>query len=334
MGGIEEHMNDLISVIVPIYKTELYLRKCVDSLINQTYTNLEIILVDDGSPDGCPQICDEYAAKDSRIKVIHKENGGVSKARNSALDIATGKYFGFIDSDDWAEPKMFEVLYDVLSLSNADISIISYTTNDTVNDDEPPCEVQILSPLEARIEMHKGNKFGGYMTTKLVKRELFEGIRFPENITICEDLALSGSLFERCQTVAYTPYKGYHYIQHETSELHRKVKETDWSVQEACRLLCEQMNSVSPENIKYAYITSIGQDITLAMRLNRAKMLTHVNYRKIRANIKKCYTPEVRKSLSRGIKTRVIAFMLGRPCFTIWNKILRFRLTHFTDRAY
>ena len=85
-------MNDLISVIVPIYKTELYLRKCVDSLINQTYTNLEIILVDDGSPDGCPQICDEYAAKDSRIKVIHKENGGVSAARNFGLDHASGYY--------------------------------------------------------------------------------------------------------------------------------------------------------------------------------------------------------------------------------------------------
>ena len=92
MGEIEEHMNDLISVIVPIYKTELYLRKCVDSLINQTYTNLEIILVDDGSPDGCPQICDEYAAKDSRIKVIHKENGGVSAARNFGLDHASGDY--------------------------------------------------------------------------------------------------------------------------------------------------------------------------------------------------------------------------------------------------
>ena len=92
MGGIEEHMNDLISVIVPIYKTELYLRKCVDSLINQTYTNLEIILVDDSSPDGCPQIFDEYAAKDSRIKVIHKENGGVSAARNFGLDHASGYY--------------------------------------------------------------------------------------------------------------------------------------------------------------------------------------------------------------------------------------------------
>lgn len=327
-------MDDLISIIIPVYKAEPYLKKCVDSIINQTYTNLEIILVDDGSPDGCPQICDEYAAKDNRIKVIHKENGGVSKARNAALDIATGKYIGFIDSDDWAEPKMFEVLYDVLSLSNADISIISYTTNDTVSGDEAPCEVQILSPLEARIEMHKGNKFGGYMWTKLVKRELFEGIRFPENITIYEDLAFSGSLFERCQKVAYMPYKGYHYIQRETSELHRTVKEADWSVQEACRLLCEQMNSISPESIKYAYITSIGQDITLAMRLNRAKMLTPVNYRRIRANIKKYYTPEVRESLSKGIKTRVIAFMLGRTFFTIWNKLLRFRLKHFTSREY
>ena len=95
----------LISIIVPIYNVELYLRRCLDSVLNQTYTNLEIILVDDGSPDGCPQICDEYAAKDKRIAVIHKENGGLSDARNAGLDICKGKYISFIDSDDWVDEK-------------------------------------------------------------------------------------------------------------------------------------------------------------------------------------------------------------------------------------
>ena len=94
-------MSSVISVIVPIYNVEDYLDRCVDSIINQTYSNLEIILVDDGSPDNCPKMCDDYAKKDSRIKVVHKENGGLSDARNAGMKVATGEYISFIDSDDW-----------------------------------------------------------------------------------------------------------------------------------------------------------------------------------------------------------------------------------------
>ena len=105
-------MSDKISVIVPVYNVENYLRRCVDSIINQTYKNLEIILVDDGSPDNCPVICDEYAQKDSRIKVIHKENGGLSSARNCGMDMATGEYIGFVDGDDWIESDMYKFLIE------------------------------------------------------------------------------------------------------------------------------------------------------------------------------------------------------------------------------
>lgn len=101
-------VEDLVSVIIPVYKVEWYLRKCLDSVINQTYQNLEIILVDDGSPDGCPKICDKYANKDNRIKVIHKKNGGLSDARNKGLDVATGEYITFIDSDDWVSLSYIE----------------------------------------------------------------------------------------------------------------------------------------------------------------------------------------------------------------------------------
>ena len=97
-----------ISVIVPVYKVEPYLRKCLDSIVNQTYRNLQIILVDDGSPDNCGKICDEYAARDRRIEVIHQENGGISAARNAGLNLADGDYIGWVDSDDWIEPEMYE----------------------------------------------------------------------------------------------------------------------------------------------------------------------------------------------------------------------------------
>jgi len=115
-----------VSVVVPIYKTETYLHKCIDSILAQTYTNLEVILVNDGSPDGCGMICDEYAEKDSRVKVIHKQNGGVSSARNAGLDIATGEYISFVDSDDYVECNMIEVLADNMISSGADLVVCNY----------------------------------------------------------------------------------------------------------------------------------------------------------------------------------------------------------------
>ena len=111
----------LISVIVPIYNVEKYLDRCVDSIINQTYKNLEIILVDDGSPDNCPQMCDDYAKKDSRIKVVHKENGGLSDARNVGMEVATGEYVSFIDSDDYISLDFYETLLETIVDNDSDI---------------------------------------------------------------------------------------------------------------------------------------------------------------------------------------------------------------------
>ena len=117
--------NDLISVIVPVYKVEQYLNECIKSIINQTYKNLEIILVNDGSPDDCGKMCDIWAKKDNRIKVIHKKNGGLSDARNCGIDIANGKYIQFVDSDDLLELDMIDFLYTNIQKYNCDISICS-----------------------------------------------------------------------------------------------------------------------------------------------------------------------------------------------------------------
>lgn len=118
--------SPLISVIVPVYNVAEYLPECLDSIINQTYTNLEIILVDDGSTDECPKICDEYAEKDSRIRVIHKKNGGLSDARNAGLDICTGEWVGFVDGDDTIHKDMYKILYDRAVEHNADISVCNF----------------------------------------------------------------------------------------------------------------------------------------------------------------------------------------------------------------
>ena len=121
-------MKEMVSVIIPVYKTEQYLDRCIESVVNQTYKNLEIILVDDGSPDNCPKMCDEWAKKDSRIKVIHKKNGGLSDARNVGIDCATGEYLSFIDSDDFISNQMYKKMLNSIENFNADLAVCGIET--------------------------------------------------------------------------------------------------------------------------------------------------------------------------------------------------------------
>ena len=184
----ESNNNDistsfLISVIVPIYKVEKYLGKCIESIIRQSYSNLEIILVDDGSPDRCGAICDEYARKDSRIKVIHQDNMGLSVARNTGLNIATGEYITFVDSDDWIALNFIKLLLKSMLKSNAQIAVTSLLN--VYEDGTTKSNTLILS--EIRLSKTEGLAcylFNGYLTPcacgKLWKKNLWEGIRFPE----------------------------------------------------------------------------------------------------------------------------------------------------------
>ena len=119
-------MEELVTIVVPVYKVEKYIDKCINSILSQTYKNLEIILVDDGSPDDCGKICDRYAKLDTRINVIHKENGGLSDARNAGNDVAKGKFISFIDSDDYIEPEYIEILYKAIKKDETDIAISSH----------------------------------------------------------------------------------------------------------------------------------------------------------------------------------------------------------------
>ena len=172
-----------VSVIVPIYNAEKYLSDCIDSIIAQTHKNLEIILVDDGSPDNCPAICDEYAKKDDRIKVIHKQNGGVSSARNTGLDIMTGDYVVFIDSDDIVNVHYIEYLLDICIANDADISYCGYSTfkeSNNVNINSIPNDDKNILVFENSEGLK--NYFSGWiypmMWNKLYKRKCFEKQRF------------------------------------------------------------------------------------------------------------------------------------------------------------
>lgn len=213
-------MNERISVIVPIYKVEKYLRKCVDSIIGQTHKNLEIILVDDGSPDNCGAICDAYAAKDSRIKVIHKQNGGLSDARNAGLDIMTGAYVGFVDSDDWIEPEMYEKLLKNMKYFQADISFGG--VSDDLEKDGVVTTVKVSDygsePFsESSTDAMKRYFLGSWAAwDKLYKASLFDNIRYPKG-EINEDEAIVLHLLDQCRKVCYTNVVLYHYMKRENS---------------------------------------------------------------------------------------------------------------------
>lgn len=184
----------MISVIVPIYKVERYLRKCIDSIILQTYKELEIILIDDGSPDECPQICDEYAVLDNRIKVVHKTNAGVSSARNEGLKIAKGEYIGFIDPDDYIAPNMYDEMLIAMKETNADMAICGYEYVDEINGVDikrsykiRPNEIMSQKKVfESYANMPPTTRHG--VCNKLFKQQIIKDLRFVEGIHSAEDV--------------------------------------------------------------------------------------------------------------------------------------------------
>lgn len=192
-------MEPLISVIVPVYKVENYLRRCVDSVLAQTYKNTEILLIDDGSPDKCPEICEEYAKEHSNIKVIHQENKGLSGARNTGIDHAKGAYLAFLDSDDVYSPYFLESLYGALNTYGADISQCrwEYMHEDRIKEayrKDAPCQCMTGREMLGKLYIQTGAYFV-VAWNKLYKRELFERIRYPEG-RIHEDEATTYRLFD------------------------------------------------------------------------------------------------------------------------------------------
>jgi len=210
-------MQPKISVIIPVYKVEPYLNQCVDSVLAQTYENLEVILVDDGSPDNCGAICDEYAKKDRRVKVIHKENGGLSSARNAGIDIATGEYLNFIDSDDWVESDMLELLYNNLVKCDADISCCDFYMA-YANKNEPLSFAvgNLAFNSEQAVERVLKMKFPPSAWAKLYKRHIFDDIRYPVG-KYCEDNFIIIDILSKANIIVGDPAFKYYYRQRKNS---------------------------------------------------------------------------------------------------------------------
>lgn len=221
-------MNYLISVIVPVYNVLNYLEKCVQTLTKQTYSNLEIILVDDGSTDGSSKLCDKIAKNDNRIKVIHKENGGLSSARNAGLDAAQGEYISFIDSDDSINLNFYNVLLKVLNETDADIvqcEMLSVPEQNVVGEALPECGVVEFTGEEAVKAFYK-SKITVFKSScnKLFKRSLFQTLRYPVG-KIFEDRWIAARLYSACKKVVYLNLPLYYYTVNPDSIMHAKISE-------------------------------------------------------------------------------------------------------------
>lgn len=209
----------LVSVIVPVYNVQAYLNKCVDSIIDQTYRALEIILVDDGSLDKSGTICDDYALKDSRIKVIHKKNGGLSDARNVGIDIAKGDFIAFVDSDDWLDINMYEVMINHALQQNADIVICGHNVVELDGSIKVKNKINksVLYNYVEAVELILNDKIiNSFAWDKIYKKELFKEIRYPKG-RVFEDIATTYKLFHVAQSVYYINQSFYYYVRRENS---------------------------------------------------------------------------------------------------------------------
>lgn len=248
---MERNEKTLISVIIPIYKAEKYIEKCVRGVMCQTYENLEIILVDDGSPDNSGAICDKLAAEDTRIRVIHKENGGAATARNAGLDVMTGTYVAFVDADDYMELNYIETLYRTLAENQAQVSICSFKTVDeegnriaidSLHDDREAeaaesghsaagstsetvtGEVEIFTGNEVILQDLQGHWEHVAPWGKLYQADLFEGVRYPK-WPAYEDEPVFIRVFDQVEKAAATKAKLYYYVQHAGSLMNTAYSE-------------------------------------------------------------------------------------------------------------
>ena len=262
----------MVSVIVPVYNVEIYLNKCIESIINQTYKNIEIILVDDGSTDHSGVICDKYAKRDSRIRVLHKENGGLSDARNKGIDISNGEYLSFIDSDDWIELDMIEKMYNNAIDNSADISICRFefvhSRQAIINNFSD--KITVYEGKDSILAMYKYLVFASHACNKLYKKELFKELRYPVG-KLYEDQFITYKLIWNSKKIVCTESKYYYYYMRNDSIVNKKFDERDLHVLYATEEAAEYFKDRFKEVVPYVYYTWINNYIPMFLKAISSK---------------------------------------------------------------
>ena len=261
-----------LSIIIPIYNVECYLHDCVNSILSQTYQNCELILVDDGSPDGCGKICDEYAGKDHRVKVIHKSNGGSASARNAGLSIATGDYITFVDGDDWIEYDGYEKMMRCAEETDSDIVMSDFT----IQKADGTCSIRkegFNNPNS--VELIKAMMTGGLHGSncnKIYRRSLVteNDIHFIDGADYTEDLAFNIKLLTLTTKIAYLPIAYYHYCIYDSSMSHAMVDPDKARKKDLQKVV--NLTEVSK------YLESIGYSAKVEKELNYCKLIAKMPF--------------------------------------------------------
>lgn len=292
-----------VSVIVPVYKAEAYLHRCVDSIIAQTLTDWELLLVDDGSPDRSGEICDEYASKDARIRVFHKENGGVSSARQKGMDEAQGEYTIHADPDDWVEPTMLEELYKKAKDDDADMVICDYFTNEGSNQTyitQKPSNLNSNTVLKELFQQLHGSCWN-----KFVRRSCYSGkADFPDGINCCEDLVWCIKVLINNPQISYIPKAYYHYVLSSSDSQSKMISKE--RCEEDLKMLCilESLLSSNKDVLRAMYRCSIPYV------MKRAMMANCFDSQYFKTNFKK-YSKWILLSKSHNISLCLICFFVA-----------------------
>ena len=286
----KETLNNspIVSVIIPVYNVEEYLRECVNSVTGQTYNNLEIILSDDGATDSSGQICDELAAADSRIRVIHEVNGGLSVARNRGLDIATGDYIIFVDSDDTVDTRIIEILLKIINDYDADIVITRHPKNphgQFINLDNPTDVVTYTT--EEAIKLFLERKLTASAWGKLYRRDLIGDSRFVPRL-FNEDAVFSADIFPKAKRVAYTDQVLYNYRTNESS-LTNNFSPKHFDIFSNAKVIDEKIAALPYDTTveRRHYRTEMAMDCALAIYKNNMTKLYHRELRTFQKALRK-----------------------------------------------
>lgn len=320
---------DLISVIIPVYNRKKYLERCIASILLQSYTKLEIILVDDGSYDGSELICDDYGKKYSNIVVIHKSNGGSSSARNAGIKSAKGNYIGFVDSDDWIHINMFERLYQLISMTEADVSYVQYiSTTGKVSDKHIKEEITVLENESILIDYLLTENYS--MCNKLYRRNRIELQYFDESLTNNEDNLANFKILSRCNKVVKTNLIYYYYFTNPGSITNSPFTKKDLDLIKVGKLLVEYSEPIgSNDIIRLANIKLLRSYFSILAKIacfgynepsfNRAEMISY-----LLSNLK----GGEKKLLSSNIPTsrKILIYMFCR------NYDLVYKLSFFKRR--
>ena len=314
---------ELITIIIPVYNTGTLLSRCLDSIKNQTYSNLEILIIDDGSTDDSAQICAEYCKHDNRFRYIYQENAGVSKARNNGLSIARGNYINFCDSDDWIEAQYIEELYNGIVKTNSDIAICGYKMTDgtSVFQTVKPSELKSMTTAEfanSFWEYHDG-VFINIQTNKLFKRELIKS-GFKAGMTCGEDMYFNLEYMKNTERVAIVPSSGYFYYKQPTREVKYKKNDAAQCIEysECVKGFLSQFLAESDYSNEYeAFLCgNMCRDvfsIAQSQRFREAKR--HISEFIQRKEFKDALNNNAWKKL--GIKYRAIALLLKMRCVAL-----------------